>query len=389
MRTVTTTPFGARPVTACLMENQARGRAPAQISSVDKYQVLNAVGLIARDLGLSDRNIAVLQVLLSFHPDRDLKDGAAMVVFASNASLSERAHGMPESTLRRHLSALVQAGLILRHDSPNGKRYARRGAGGQITRAFGFDLTPLLTRAPEILERANIEIARREQIKALREEVSLMLRDASKLIEYALHSGIETNLDEVDDRTRLARQVLRRKLSYHQLREMRDQMEILINDIHARLGTQITTDPEAENTVDIYVKTETKTAKLSGNPAQNERHYQRSDKDILDKKVPDLGMVLTSCPDVTAYFGRPVRDWSDYLYAICSVAPMVGIDAQNWAKACQSMGPENAAATVAVLVQKISEIANPGAYFRTLAQKAGEGDFSPLPLLTALARKAA
>jgi replication initiation protein RepC len=68
---------------------------------------------------------------------------------------------------------------------------------------------------------------------------------------------------------------------------------------------------------------------------------------------------------------------------------MVGIDAQNWAKACQTMGPENAAATVAVLVQRISEIANPGAYFRTLAQKAGEGDFSPLPLLTALARKAA
>ena len=64
-----------------------------------------------------------------------------------HATLSDRAHGMPESTLRRHLAALVRAGIILRHDSPNGKRYARRGEGGEITDAYGFDLTPLVARA--------------------------------------------------------------------------------------------------------------------------------------------------------------------------------------------------------------------------------------------------
>ena len=56
---------------------------------------------------------------------------------------------MSASTLRRQLAALVDAGLIVRRDSPNGKRYARKGRGGEIKLAFGFDLAPLVVRAEE------------------------------------------------------------------------------------------------------------------------------------------------------------------------------------------------------------------------------------------------
>ena len=38
---------------------------------------------------------------------------------------------------------------IVRRDSPNGKRYARKGRGGEIKLAFGFDLAPLVVRADE------------------------------------------------------------------------------------------------------------------------------------------------------------------------------------------------------------------------------------------------
>ncbi|MGZ2845964.1 plasmid replication protein RepC, partial [Pseudomonas aeruginosa] len=72
-----------------------------------------------------------------------------LVVFPSNQQLALRAHGMPASTLRRHLAALVDAGLIIRRDSPNGKRYARKGRGGEIELAFGFELSPLVVRAEE------------------------------------------------------------------------------------------------------------------------------------------------------------------------------------------------------------------------------------------------
>ena len=72
---------------------------------------------------------------------------------------------MPASTLRRLLAVLVEAGLIVRRDSPNGKRYARKGRGGGITLAFGFDLAPLVVRAEEF-ERLAQEIE--AEVRAVR-----------------------------------------------------------------------------------------------------------------------------------------------------------------------------------------------------------------------------
>jgi len=75
--------------------------------------------------------------------------GPDLVVFPSNRELSVRAHGPAPATLRWALAQLVEAGLVIRRDSPNGKRYVRRGEGGEIAQAFGFDLTPLVARAGE------------------------------------------------------------------------------------------------------------------------------------------------------------------------------------------------------------------------------------------------
>lgn len=72
------------------------------------------------------------------------------MVFPSNIQLSIRAHGIAEATLRRHLALLVEAGLIIRKDSANGKRYARKDEDGSIEHAFGFDISPLLMRAEEL-----------------------------------------------------------------------------------------------------------------------------------------------------------------------------------------------------------------------------------------------
>jgi hypothetical protein len=44
----------------------------------------------------------------------------------------------------------ISSGLILRKDSPNGKRYARQGRAGELNEAFGFSLAPLLSRAQEL-----------------------------------------------------------------------------------------------------------------------------------------------------------------------------------------------------------------------------------------------
>lgn len=93
-------------------------------------------------LGATDRSLTILNALLSFHQDDELGTDGDLIVWPSNEKLTERTNGMPAATLRRHLAVLVECGLIIRRDSPNGKRFARKGRGGQIEQAYGFDLSP-------------------------------------------------------------------------------------------------------------------------------------------------------------------------------------------------------------------------------------------------------
>src|SRR6202166_5367174 len=143
-----TTPFGRRSLTLAHVASQANAKARPAEKAVHKWQVFRAICTAKARIGVSERALAVLDALLSFHPETALS-GDGLIVFPSNQQLALRAHGMAPATLRRHLAALVDCGLVIRRDSPNGKRFARKGQGGDIQLAFGFDLAPLVVRAEE------------------------------------------------------------------------------------------------------------------------------------------------------------------------------------------------------------------------------------------------
>ncbi|MGC4944580.1 plasmid replication protein RepC, partial [Kribbella sp. DT2] len=131
--------------------------------------------------------LSVLEAMLTFLPEAvlapDREAGVELVVFPSNRTLSARARGLSEAALRRHIAALAEAGLVIRRDSPNGKRYARRGEGGQVTQAFGFDLTPLALRAGEFAALADAVRAETLAQRIAREKVTLLRRDCAKLLD--------------------------------------------------------------------------------------------------------------------------------------------------------------------------------------------------------------
>jgi replication initiation protein RepC len=144
-----TTPFGRRSLTLAHVATQMAASARPPDKVVHKWKVFNALCTTRPRIGVSERALAVLNALISFYPETMLTGEDGLIVFPSNEQLCLRTHGMPASTLRRQLAALVDAGLIVRRDSPNGKRYARKGRGGEIKLAFGFDLAPLVARAEE------------------------------------------------------------------------------------------------------------------------------------------------------------------------------------------------------------------------------------------------
>ena len=94
------------------------------------------------------------------------------------------------ATLRRHLAALVDCGLIIRRDSPNGKRFARKGQGGDIEMAFGFDLGPLVARAEEFEAWAEEVRAEERALKLVRERITLCRRDIAKMIATGIEEGV-------------------------------------------------------------------------------------------------------------------------------------------------------------------------------------------------------
>lgn len=190
MRVIAATPFGRRAMTLAMLATQIDAADIDPEKTVDKWKVFRALCEAREMVGVGDRALSVLSALLSFHPDTMLGEAGGLVVFPSNAQLSIRAHGMAPATLRRHLADLVRAGLIIRRDSPNGKRYARKGAEGAIETAFGFSLAPLVARAEEFEAEAARVRAEQERLRVTRERISLCRRDIAKLIQTGMDEAV-------------------------------------------------------------------------------------------------------------------------------------------------------------------------------------------------------
>ena len=381
MSYIALTPFGAQPVTAELIT--ARMADPAPCLPLDKWAVFKDLRVARKALGISDRDLTVLNALLTFLPARELASGAAQTVFPSNRALSERAHGMAESTLRRHLAALVAAGLIWRNDSPNGKRYARREESGAFGQCYGFDLTPLLHRAAEFADLARMIEAEASARHQARERVVLLLRDAGKLFSH-FEAGLELSTrQEIEGTLAASRRALRRNLDLHSLRELDRELSQSLAQLLSSAD------------------------RMSASAAQNERHLSNSKRDNKESEPPraeptrgntdhtpdaeskeapalPLGLVLSACTEITSYIPERPTNWREFTLASDLLRPMLGIPEQLWQIAKSTMGQANAAITLAAILQRFTKIANPGAYLRSLVQRANAGLFTPVRMVMAL-----
>ena len=93
-----TTPFGRRSLTLAHVATQATAKARPPDKAVHKWQVFRAICTAKGRIGVSERALAVLDALLSFHPETTLS-GEGLIVFPSNQQLALRAHGMAPATL--------------------------------------------------------------------------------------------------------------------------------------------------------------------------------------------------------------------------------------------------------------------------------------------------
>ena len=334
----TTTPFGRRPLTLAHVASQAVAKARPVGKAVHKWNVFRAACTAKARVGVSERALAVLDALLTFHPETVLT-GEDLVVFPSNRQLCLRAHGMAPATLRRQLAALVDSGLIVRRDSPNGKRYARKSKDGDVELAFGFDLSPLVARGEQLEGWAEEVLAEERALKLVRERISLCRRDIAKMIATGIEGGVPTRAEgqgpadwaEIHSLYRTMMDRVSRTAGVEELRPISDELSMLAGEVL--------------NLLERHVKS----TGLSGNESQIEQHIQNSNPNTLIELEPDfqksrgdeiepkpeprrmpegsypLGMILDACPDMVDYAKGGIGDWRDFLATVGVVRPMLGI----------------------------------------------------------------
>ncbi|WP_058634034.1 plasmid replication protein RepC [Aureimonas ureilytica] len=434
-------PFGARPLSAALIRRedgvrraQARlredGACAGETSAEegpDKWALLRALTEARARFGLSDRTIAVLEALVSCHAGKRIDPARPQIVFPSNRELSLRTRGMADATLRRHLASLIEAGLLLRRDSPNGKRYRRRDV-EQGDEAFGFDLSPFALSADVIQAAAEAARAEARAIRHIKTDISLCRRDIRKILDAALSEGRAGDWTALEQRWIDIIRPLARNAS--------------VAELTARL----------RECADLRIQAETRylsslsEQEMSGNDARNERHYQnskteshtessiekrneenpdgglRSDKetgldadpapraptqstgktrslseapawkgrsltsrsDAARLDEPDIATVLEICPSLSDYSTGPIRSPGELEAVADRVRGFLGISRDAYRSAQSAMGPFQAAVTIAALLERAEHIRSPGGYLRALTHKAATKGFRLGPMLEAL-----
>ena len=389
---VSTTPFGRRGLSAAMIAGQMAARAVPPAASADKWRIFRAVCEAKTRLGASDRALAVLGALLSFHPQAELSAERPLVVFPSNAQLALRAHGMAPATLRRHLAVLVECGLVVRRDSPNGKRYARRGEGGEIEAAFGFDLSPLLARAAEF-ERLAEEIRQEcRAVQLLRERLTLLRRDVCKMIVFALEEGLPGDWMAAQENYRAIVAGLPRSAGRTELVAVEARLRVLAADLRKRLEMhmELQNPSASESQTERHIQ-DSKPDSTELEPRSEKEQGTTAAPDLETKSTPPtypLGLVLRACPDIADYARNGVSNWSDLIAAANLVRSALGVSPDAWEQAREAMGAVNAAISVAAILQRAEHIQSPGGYLRSLTDKARAGQFSVGPLLMSLLRAA-
>jgi replication initiation protein RepC len=386
-----TTPFGRRQVTLALVKAQFRVSDIREGKSADKWKVYRDVCDARALLGLRDRALAVLNALLSFYPETELRNDENLVVFPSNAQLIARANGIAGTTLRENLAVLVDAGLINRNDSPNGKRYARRGKDGAVETAYGFSLAPLLARSEEFALMAQQVAEDARRLKVVKERTTIARRDVRKLITAAVEDGAAGDWKMMEATYVATVAKLRAAKSKADFEAILDELTLLregvLNVLECKVlskesdtnGNGIRQHLQNSNTDSITELEPSSENGLGERPVQNlGRHAEQL-------KTFPIGLVMRACPEIAAYApGGEVRGWRDLMSAAVVVRSTLGVSASAYQDACEAMGAENAAVAVAAILERAGHINSAGGYLRDLTSRTRRGEFSLGPMLMAL-----
>lgn len=347
------------------------------------YELLGPVRVLRKVLGLTANDVTVLTALISYLPrarreTARSQDVELTVVFPSNASLSERANGIDERTLRRSLGRLAGANLIERKNSANGKRFPLR-YGGTIRDAFGIDLKPLILRSGVLTAQASKLTAEHERLRSLKAEALALL--ASLLREESIAEERMTTLVGV-------RNILRRAtLTVDIVLEVIANLRELGADDQAsygeRLGSVVCLDDNQPQAINDNQHDHC-SSKLPVRNGQNVRHTEASKREFKEKSAlsaPTSAGQTASRPSinrdpgtmewkyfthVAEYFPEPPLSKPALIKRIYDLGGILGICQEGVKRGIDEAGIEQLVVIFDDMIARGDEIQKPDAFLKKI-----------------------
>lgn len=393
-----------------------RHAAAGERVAVPKSRAFVAVKRVGAAIGLKAGDMMLLDTLGAFTQPQDWDEGQRPIVWASNAYLMAQT-GFSLSALKRHARRLAEAGVVSFRDSPNGKRWGHRDAGGRIVEAYGFDLSPLSARAAEFEALYADLQAERALCQRLKRQITVARRTIRARIEAAVSATLRGPWTQL---THLFEELLGRLPRRHQTPEQLARLLAWFTQLLERVEAaylQATDQPQAvENAEKTWGQSTQNTMETDPREANSEPHIQitnqldqvtRNDTENAElptvppsprtrdqieatpkerasdaPKTPapvDLSTVMQACPEFASWarnMGGFLRDWGDLHRIAGQLRPMIGVSEQAWTLAQVRLGGQLATAALALVFEKhcAGEVASPSGYLRGMVAKAGAGE---------------
>jgi replication initiation protein RepC len=235
--------------------------------------------------------------------------------------------------------------------------------------------------------------AERKQLKIVKEKISLCRRDIRKILSAAMEEGAPGDWGKIEAHyigvvSQVAKARTPEALS-GVLEELSMLLEETVNTLEKQLVLENSDINDNErrqhiqnsNTESIY-ESEPRSEKEQG--AKSSQAVRQTNEPI---KAFPLGLVLRACPEVAMYGPNGIiSSWRELMSAAITVRSMLGVSPSAYQDACDTMGPEMAAAAIACILERGGHINSAGGYLRDLTRRAEKGDFSLGPMLMALVR---
>lgn len=355
---------------------------------VDRWKLVQLLKDIHKEIGIGERELAVLIAHISVLPKGHINLSGLNVSFMEVGQILERANCMDERRFRRGEVRLEQIGLISRNLSANGRRFPLR-QNGKILSAYGIDLNPLLQRIPELEEIRTKMIERNEIRTALCSRISSAIQEHIR----SLSDASETTISKVREVAQDVRKRLKRKTtSLSELHALEERVRKLCATVPP-CPTRTTSDHVQSDLVShdvIHEECEMFTAvnndnfpdKTAVDGGQSVRHIesQRKEYKLKDDRTlsgftqqASLKHVWSEAEALSEFYPEVPANEYQMMKVLHDISSYMQIRQETVLKGLSVFGINGLILCLDYLTKKISDIGAPGRYLQSMIKCYEEG----------------